>query len=101
MKKDILQVLKDLLKHRTEDAGSYDFVLEAWIEAAADEIERLRNGATCPHVRGTVTQYCSLNFTLTDAEREAIAFFATLRGGDFDSCLPRAATLRKLLERLK
>jgi hypothetical protein len=38
---------------------------------------------------------------LTDAEREAISFFATLRGGDFDSCLPRAATLRELLERLK
>jgi hypothetical protein len=35
------------------------------------------------------------------AEREAIAFFAELRGGDFDSCLPRAATLRELLERLK
>jgi hypothetical protein len=36
----------------------------------AEEIERLRNGAflaretVCPHVRGTVTQHCSLNFTL-------------------------------------
>ena len=38
---------------------------------------------------------------LTDAEREAIAFFAELRGGDFDSCLPRASTLRNLLERIK
>jgi hypothetical protein len=38
---------------------------------------------------------------LTDAEREAVAFFAELRGGDFPSCLPHAATLRKLLERLK
>jgi len=37
----------------------------------------------------------------SDAEREAISFFAELRGGDFDSCLPRAATLRELLERLK
>jgi hypothetical protein len=37
----------------------------------------------------------------SDAEREAIAFFAELRGGGFDSCLPRAATLRELLERLK
>ncbi len=40
------------------------------------------------------------NFTLTDEEREAVEFFADLRGGDFDSCLPRAATLRRLLERL-
>jgi hypothetical protein len=44
----------------------------------AEEIERLRNGAAagcetvCPHIRGTVTQHCSLNFTLTDEEREAI-----------------------------
>jgi len=38
--------------------------------------------------------------TITDAEREAISFFAELRGGDFDSCLPHAATLRELLERL-
>lgn len=38
---------------------------------------------------------------LTDEEREAVAFFAELRGGDFPSCLPHAATLRKLLERLK
>jgi len=42
MKKDILQVIQDLLKHRTEDAGCYEFVLEAWIEEAAAEIERLR-----------------------------------------------------------
>ena len=71
------------------------------MDDAAAEIERLRNGAACPHVRGTVTQHCSLNFTLTDEERAAISFFAELRGGDFDSCLPRAATLRELLERLK
>jgi len=42
------------------------------MDQAAAEIERLRNGAACPHVRGTVTQYCSLNFTLTDDERKAI-----------------------------
>jgi hypothetical protein len=51
--------------------------------------------ATCPHVRGTVTQHCSLNFTLTDAERAALTWFAHYG-------LPehRAATLRSLLERL-
>jgi hypothetical protein len=40
--------------------------------AAQRPMLRMRNGASaacetvCPHVRGTVTQYCSLNFTLTD-----------------------------------
>lgn len=112
-------------------------------EAAADEIERLRNGAvdaretvqqepvawanfypdeefvdfdrgcvegcsdegevfplyrvpqTCPHVRGTVTQHCLLNFTLTDAEREAILSSANLMIGS-----KPAAILRNLLARL-
>jgi hypothetical protein len=148
MKKDILQVLKDLLKHRTEDAGCYEFVLEAWIEEAAAEIERLRlelsvqkactvagreeiarlreairrladqdatlsvqdgsvtvtmdatlTDAICPHVRGTVTQHCSLNFTLTDEEREAIEVAAAAYAGDHGERF--AATLRSLLERLK
>jgi ElaB/YqjD/DUF883 family membrane-anchored ribosome-binding protein len=42
MKKPLLQVLRDLLKHRTEDIGTYEFVLESWIEEAAKEIERLQ-----------------------------------------------------------
>jgi len=65
------------------------------------ENERLRNGAAtasetvCPHVRGTVTQYCSLNLTLTDEEREAIGdAVAELTPG------PIADTLRDLLARL-
>jgi hypothetical protein len=59
------------------------------------ETGRLRNGATCPHVRGTVTQHCSLNFTLTDEEREAVEdAVAELTPG------PIAATLRNLLARL-
>ena len=62
---------------------------------AADEIERLRNGAQCPHVRGTVTQHCSLNFTLTDEERAAILTAADLLIGS-----KPGATLRSLLERL-
>lgn len=63
---------------------------------------RLRTGAVegretvCPHVRGTVTQHCSLNFTLTDAEREAIEFAVEhLQNSGWGT-----ATLRKLLERL-
>ena len=68
------------------------------MEEAAQEIERLRNGGACPHVRGTVTQHCSLNFTLTDEEREAIKEGAdALYGDGYDA---EAATLRKLLERL-
>ncbi len=72
----------------------------------ADAMLRERNGAVdaretvCPHVRGTVTQHCSLNFTLTDEERAAIyraeARLRTAYVPDDET----AATLRKLLERL-
>ena len=68
----------------------------------ADAMLRGRNGASegcetvCPHIRGTVTQHCSLNFTLTAEEREAIEdAVAELTPG------PIAATLRNLLERTK
>ena len=60
-----------------------------------------RNGAVaaretvCPHIRGTVTQHCSLNFTLTDEERAAVLAAADLLIGS-----KPGATLRKLLERL-
>jgi hypothetical protein len=69
----------------------------------AEEIERLRNGAVtgcetvCPHVRGTVTQYCSLNFTLSGEERDALEFVVeTGRVATHDE-----TTLRNLLERTK
>jgi hypothetical protein len=68
---------------------------------AAAEIERLRNGASaaretvCPHVRGAVTQYCSLNATLTDDERAAILTAADLLIGS-----KPGAKLRSLLARL-
>jgi hypothetical protein len=71
------------------------------MEEACQEIERLRNSAAegretvCPHVRGTVTQHCSLNFTLTDEERAAIETAADL----FIGSKPGAA-LRNLLARL-
>jgi hypothetical protein len=42
-KRDVLEALRSLLAHRTKDLGCYEFVLEAWIESAADEIERLRD----------------------------------------------------------
>jgi hypothetical protein len=70
------------------------------------ENQRLRNGAVkscetvCPHVRGTVTQHCSLNFTLTDEERDAleaaIAWMAPV--GNYDFRL--RTTLQSLLKRM-
>jgi len=75
------------------------------------ENERLRDGAAegcetvCPHVRGTVTQYCSLNFTLTHEEREAIedaikTVSDALDLMDGEDCLT-TATLHSLLDRLE
>ena len=67
---------------------------------------RLRNGAAtscetvCPHVRGTVTQYCTLNFTITDEEREAISLAYGRLTADANYKLI-AATLRSLLERVR
>jgi len=51
----------------------------------------------CPYVTGTVTRYCTLTpFTLTDAEREAIAVcIEDIRFEDV------RATLRGLLERTR
>jgi len=67
--------------------------------------ERLsRTSSTCPHVRGTVTQHCSLNATLTADEREAIVFMAHADERDRlarKTRLAFRATLCKLLERLK
>jgi hypothetical protein len=65
-------------------------------DAASTPSEGTRQ-AECPYVTGTVTRYCTLTpFTLTDAEREALHWFAHYG-------LPehRAATLRGLLERTK
>jgi len=61
----------------------------------------------CPYVTGTVTHHCTLTpFTLTDEEREALAWgihwlFMRFRG-EGDPVIERdLATLRGLLERLK
>jgi hypothetical protein len=60
-----------------------------------------RNGAVaacetvCPHIRGTVTQHCSLNFTLTNEERAAILTAADLLIGSKPGVI-----LRHLLARL-
>jgi hypothetical protein len=85
------------------------------MEEACQEIERLRNGAAegretvCPHVRGTVTQHCSLNLTLTDEEREAIEGVAGflfglsetgIKAGTCQVLREHEATLRSLLDRL-
>ena len=50
----------------------------------------------CPYVTGNVTKHCTLTpLTLTDAEREAIAWAAD----HLDNCGWSSATLRGLLER--
>ena len=55
----------------------------------------------CPYVTGKTTQYCTLTpFTLTDDEREAVAFFADIHCDD-EPPHEYAATLRSLLERTK
>ena len=56
---------------------------------------------TCPHVRGTVTQHCSLNFTLTDDEREAVEQAIDAANGMIPAEPWAIESLRKLLERLK
>jgi len=82
-------------------------VRENIIGRLVDENGRLRNGAAtgcetvCPHVRGTVTQHCSLNFTLTDEERAALEYFAAFRRSPREGDANAAATLRSLLERLR
>ncbi len=74
MKKDILQVLKDLLKHRTEDAGSYEFVLEAWIEQAAAEIERLRERSRTGQAAAGTTPQSRAGTNASEAEIDALEF---------------------------
>ena len=70
------------------------------------EVERLRDGAAegretvCPHVRGTVTQHCSLNTTLGDEEREAVKHMIHLIETRHEDYGKEAHVLRSLLERL-
>ena len=68
----------------------------AAVQELSDQLPKPVIKQECPHVRGTVTQHCSLNFSLTDEERAAVQWFAHYG-------LPErhAATLRSLLERLK
>jgi hypothetical protein len=76
------------------------------MDEAAAEIERLRS-QPCPYVTGSVTRYCTLTpLTLTDAEREAIAWFSEAgkplaRLTQSHNLEQYRATLRGLLERLK
>ena len=87
------------------DKQASEYAAESYEKTHAERGVSHMSGA-CPHVRGTVTQYCALNFTLTDEEREAIErAIETLDGwqqtGGYHSAIEDdAATLRKLLERL-
>jgi len=63
-----------------------------------EDFARRQPTPPCPYVTGTVTRYCTLTpFTLTDAEREAIA--ACIADDEAATAHERAATLRGLLER--
>ncbi len=85
-------------------------IRENIIRRLVAENERLRNGGACPHVRGTVTQYCSFSVTLTDEEAEAIKWAALSFGNKaeelgkrhdlFERLLRAELTLRHLLARL-
>jgi hypothetical protein len=61
------------------------------------ENQRLRDGAVtgcetvCPHVRGTVTQHCSLNFTLTAEERLSVLHFSGHYAGFYGRAMHRLA----------
>ena len=92
--------LPHALRILARDIHCEDGIATQCIREAADEIERLRS-QPCPYVVGTTTKFCVLSApTLTDAEREAVEWFAagdeTCYGWGWKS---RAATLRGLLER--
>jgi hypothetical protein len=86
--------------HAVNAASAQDIMDEA-----ADEIERLRSGGACPHVRDDDADTAAEaareieRLRLTDAEREAVerAAFVSDQAGLEKS----AVTLRKLLERIK
>jgi hypothetical protein len=102
--------LKSLVKERDywmRTARAFDEHL-ATLRVAMMEHPSVRFGAVetretvqCPHVVGTTTQYCSLTpFTLTDEEREAVAYFAAFHQSPREADANAAATLRGLLERI-
>ena len=89
MTDDIVETLRECAEDSRKTEGDYyadQFATDASVfEDAANEIERLRNGALAS--RETVR--------LTDEEREAVEWYAAYGAGE------HAATLRSLLERLK
>jgi hypothetical protein len=65
-----------------------------------EDFARRQPTPPCPYVTGTVTRFCTLTpFTLTDAEREAIAL-AKSRLGTSDGDWQADDVLAALLERL-
>ena len=97
--------LTGILSNESNDEIS-DAVVAEQAYASADAMLLERNGAVescetvCPHVRGTVTQHCSLNFTLTDDERAAIYRAEARLRAAYVPDDETAATLRSLLARL-
>jgi hypothetical protein len=88
--------LPHALRILARDIHCEDGIATQCIREAADEIDRLR-AQPCPYVTGNVTRYCTLTpFTLTDEERQAIAWVC---GDVADITGPTEDTLRGLLER--
>ena len=90
--------LPHALRILARDIHCEDGIATQCIREAADEIDRLR-AQPCPYVTGNVTRYCTLTpFTLTDEERQAIAWVC---GDVADITGPTEDMLRGLLERTK
>jgi hypothetical protein len=65
-------------------------------EEAADEIEKIRGYRDEAEAAASIASLAALSLRLTDAEREAIAYYIGTGGPDMVD-----ATLRSLLERTK
>lgn len=66
------------------------------------QVSSQENSPACPHVTGTVTQYCTLTpFTLTDEERSAIVWCVEMAATTATECDEELAALRGLLDRLE
>jgi hypothetical protein len=73
----------------------------AWVQSEMGgqyDVLPLYASDRCPHIRGKTTHYCSLNFTLTDEEREVL--LAVADDAAYRSMDRTEQVVRGLLERL-
>jgi len=86
VERDVVDAVKSLLAHRTEDLGCYEFVLEAWMEKAANEIERLREAIRRLAEQDATLSVCDGNVTVQMDAAEWIAVSERLPE-DGEQCL--------------